>query len=79
MLRLFQTRYEEAGQYLRLLIHDELFLEVPEELLENVEHVLTEEMERPIVQMPMLPEWGMGDYLMVGTEGKKGKRWGQMK
>lgn len=79
MLRLFQSRYEEAGQYLRLLIHDELFLEVPEPLCDSVEAVLTAEMERPIIQMPMLQEWGMGDYLMVGTEGKKGKRWGQMR
>jgi uracil-DNA glycosylase len=79
MLRLFQNRFEEAGQYLRLLIHDELFLEVPDHKLEEVELVLTEEMERPIIQMPLMPEWGQGDHLMVGTEGKRGKRWGQMK
>lgn len=79
MLRLFQSRFDEAGQYLRLLIHDELFLEVPTESADSVDAVLKEEMERPILSMPLMPEWGQGDYLMVGTEEKKGLRWGQMK
>lgn len=79
MLRLYKNRFEEAGQYLRLLIHDELFLEVPIDKVDSVELVLTEEMERPIVQMPMLESWGMGEFLMVGTEGKRGLRWGGMK
>lgn len=79
MLRLYFNRFDECGKYLRLLIHDELFLEVPEADVDAVELVLTEEMERPIVQMPLQPEWNQGEYLIVGTEGKKGKSWAQMK
>jgi DNA polymerase I-like protein with 3'-5' exonuclease and polymerase domains len=79
MLRLFQNRFEECGQYLRLLIHDELFLEVPEGIVDNVDVVLTEEMERPIEQMPLLLDYNMGEFFMVGTEAKRGQRWGEMR
>ena len=79
MLRIYLDRFEACGQFLRLLIHDELFLEVPEEQCDSVEAVLAEEMERPIVQMPLRPEFGHGDYLIVGTEGKKGYSWGTMR
>lgn len=79
MLRLFQSRFVECGQFLRLLIHDELMLEAPEELAEQIDAVLLEEMERPITQMPLMSEYGMGDYLIVGTEPKKGKSWGSMR
>jgi uracil-DNA glycosylase family 4 len=79
MVRLYENRFEEAGQYLRLLIHDELFLEVPESQVDEIEAVLTEEMERPIQAMPLQPSWNQGEYLIVGTEGKRGKQWGKMK
>ncbi len=79
LLRLFFNRFEEAGQYLRLLIHDELFLEVPEERWERVHGVLKEEMERPIVKLPLPESYGMGPYLVIDTEGKRGERWGSMR
>jgi uracil-DNA glycosylase family 4 len=79
MLRLYQSRFEEAGQYLRLLIHDELFLEVPSDLVDSVDEVLRIEMEKPILCMPLLPAWGMGDHLNINTEAKRGDRWGEMK
>lgn len=79
MSRLYFDRFEEAGQYLRLLIHDELWLEVPELKVDEVEEVLTEEMERPIKAMPLNPNWNQGDYLIVGTEGKRGRSWGSMR
>lgn len=79
MLRLFFTRYNEAGQYLRLLIHDELFSECPTDMVDVVDGIVQEEMERPILQMPLPPSYGMGSHLVVGTEAKKGFRWGQMK
>lgn len=79
MLRLFFNRFDEAGQHLRLLIHDELFTEVPESQVHQVDAVLKEEMERPILCMPLPPAWGMGDYLQINTEEKIGKRWAEMK
>lgn len=79
LLRLFFDRYEEAGQYLRLLIHDENFTEVPSDLVDIVDAVLKEEMEKPIKQMPLPASWNMGEYLTILTEAKAGPRWGQMK
>jgi len=79
MLRLYFERFEEAGQYLRLLIHDELFLEVPESQCDSIDAILASEMEKPILAMPVPASWNMGTHLNVGTEGKRGKRWGQMK
>ena len=79
MLRLYQNRFEEAGQFLRLLIHDELFLEVLEELVRIVDAIVKEEMERPIPELRMPASWGMGDCLSILTEEKVGKRWGMMK
>lgn len=79
IIRLYFDRFEEAGQYLRLQIHDENMLEVPIGELEKVAHILQEEMERPILQLPMPPEWGLGPYLRINTEAKTGARWGEMK
>lgn len=79
MLRLYFDRYNEAGQYLRLLVHDELFFEVPEDLLAGVDAVVRAEMERPIPEMALPSSYGMGEYLTVLTEAKKGYRWGSMK
>lgn len=79
MLRLWDNHYEDAGQYLRLIIHDELFFEVPFEKLNKLDAICKLEMERPITQMKMPAEWGMGEYFIVSTEEKKGERWGLMK
>ena len=78
-MRLFFNRFDDAGQYLRLLIHDEIFCEVPEEKAQSVDDILTEEMERPVKVMPMPASWKMGEYMTVNTEGKMGVRWGGMK
>ncbi len=42
--RLWYNRFEEAGQYLRLQIHDEVFSEVPESLIDSVDAIKKEEM-----------------------------------
>lgn len=78
MLRLHQDRFEEAGQYLRLLVHDELFCEVPENEQERIDQVLREEMEKPIPELALPDSWGMGPALTILTEAKYGPRWGQM-
>lgn len=79
MLRLHQNRYDEAGRYLVLQVHDELMLDVPTGEVERVDAILREEMERPITQLPLPPSYGMGPYLVIGTESKTGFRWGEMK
>lgn len=79
MLRLYFERFEEAGQYLRLLVHDELFFESPLDRVEEVDRVAQEEMERPIMEMGLPSSYGMGSHLVILTEAKKGPRWGEMK
>jgi DNA polymerase I-like protein with 3'-5' exonuclease and polymerase domains len=79
LLRLYFNRYEEAGQYLRMTIHDEIFCQVPPELRESVDNVLREEMERPVPQCPLPASWSMGERLVVLTESKYGDVWGSMK
>ncbi len=79
ILRLYYHRFEEAGQYLRLQVHDELFLEAPEGLLHSLDGIVKEEMERPVPQLKMPASWGMGADLNILTEEKIGHRWGQMK
>jgi DNA polymerase I-like protein with 3'-5' exonuclease and polymerase domains len=79
LLRLYFNRWEEAGQYLRLQIHDECFTETPLELVDKVDGVLKEEMERPIIEMRLPASYKMGEYLTILTESKKGDRWGEMR
>ena len=68
-------RFEEAGQYLRLTVHDELWAEVPEALAASVIEVLMEEMGKPIPELAMPPEWGLGPELSILVEAKMGKTW----
>jgi len=79
ILRLFFDRFEEAGQFLRLQIHDEIFSEVPDSLVQIVDAIKKEEMEKPILSMPLPASYNMGPYLTIDTEPKFGKRWGSMK
>lgn len=76
MLRLYFDRFEEIGQYLRLIIHDELLLEVPMGEADRVDQVLKHEMERPVHELPLPETYGMGPYLNILTEGKRGVSWG---
>lgn len=79
MSRIYFDRFEEAGQYLRLLIHDELWFDTPLDKLDKVAYTVTEEMRRPIPELRMPPSWKMGDYLSILTEAKMGPSWGRMK
>lgn len=79
MLRLFYDRFEEAGQFLRLTVHDSLVADVPIELVETVMGVMEEEMTRPIPELKLPPSYNLGEYLTIGVEGKVGDRWGLMK
>lgn len=83
ILRLYHDRFEEAGQYLRLQVHDELLSEVPRDQWQRVDKVMCEEMERPIPQMRLPTSWNMGSCLNILTEAKADfnevSRWGSMK
>lgn len=79
MLRLYYDRFSDAGQYLRLLVHDELFCEPTDDTLANLDLILQEEMERPIPELALPASYGMGPYLSILTEAKQGPRWSLMK
>lgn len=83
ILRLYFNRFEEAGQYLRLQVHDELLLEIPRSEWERVDKVVQEEMEQPSPQLRLPQSWGMGECLGILTEAKADfndpSRWGNMK
>jgi uracil-DNA glycosylase family 4 len=83
ILRLYFNRFEEAGQYLRLQVHDELMFECPRDRWQTVDSIAVEEMERPIPEMRLPASWNMGEYLNILTEAKADfndpSRWGSMK
>lgn len=79
LLRLYRNRFEEAGQYLRLTVHDEVFCQVPNDKIDQVDTVLMEEMERPVEALPIPASYDMGTHLAVLTESKSGRSWGTMR
>jgi DNA polymerase I-like protein with 3'-5' exonuclease and polymerase domains len=79
MLRLYFNRFEEAGQFLRLQVHDEIFCQCPIGYADTLDDILMEEMERPVPELALPEHYGMGPYLSVLSESKRGYRWGQMK
>jgi hypothetical protein len=69
----------EVGSTLRLLIHDSIFGEAMEGGVGRCLELSKEIMEAPILELPLDPSWEMGEFLHIGTEGKKGKSWATMK
>jgi DNA polymerase I-like protein with 3'-5' exonuclease and polymerase domains len=78
ILRLFFNRFDDAGQYLRLQVHDEVFAETPEAVRETVDAVMRVEMEKPVPELALPASYGMGPMLSIDTEAKWGQRWGSM-
>lgn len=78
LIRIEENRPEIADG-LRLFIHDELLGMWPVDRTEEVLYKMKVEMEQPNPQFPLDPEWGMGEYMVVQTEGKVGRVWGEMK
>jgi hypothetical protein len=76
--RLFYE-FPVVGETLRLLIHDSILGEVDDGGVEECLRVSREVMETPIRELPLDPNWNMGDFLKIGTEAKVGQSWGAMK
>lgn len=70
--------YPWVGNTLRLLIHDSILGESEEGDIEKCLETSRMVMEAPIRELPLDPQWGMGEYLTIGTEAKVGKSWGDM-
>lgn len=63
---------------LRAPIHDSLLLEVPDGIADQVMPVVYWVFQRPIPELPMPPEWGLGECLTIGIEAKRGVSWDRM-
>jgi len=70
---------EKVAPYLRLFIHDSIMALCPIDVADEVDTLIQQEMESPIPEMRLDPSWGMGDYLTIGSEGKRGFSWASMK
>ena len=71
-------QHADIRPYLRLTIHDELLWECPRGEHERVDAMIQHIMEAPQPELPLDPDWQMGRWLTIQTEGKHGTRWGSM-
>jgi DNA polymerase I-like protein with 3'-5' exonuclease and polymerase domains len=78
MLRLYFDYFEEAGQYMRLQVHDSLVNEIPIDLQDQVTEIIYREMTRPVPELRLSASYGMGDALSIGVDIKSGYRWGEV-
>src|SRR5207245_2472638 len=62
MLALHNNHFEEAGQYLRLLVHDELFFDCPESKLDNLDKIVQTVMETPIPELKLPTSYNLGSH-----------------
>jgi hypothetical protein len=78
---ILRMRVEEpkVADTLRLSIHDELLGMSRAGFVEQCLEASRRVMEAPIEQIPLPEAWGMGEWLTIGTEGKRGQVWGEMK
>lgn len=67
--------YPDVGRTMRLWIHDSILGEQTDEKIGECLEISRVVMEEPIPQLPLPIEWGMGEFLSIGTEGKSGKSW----
>lgn len=63
---------------LRAPIHDSDLLEVPIRQETRVLECLAREFQRPILEQPNDPAWGMGSHLSIGVAAKIGVNWQDM-
>lgn len=70
--------FPTVGETLRLLIHDSILGETNERGIDECLEVSEKVMQAPIPELPLDPEWGMGEFLTIGTDAKVGRSWGEM-
>lgn len=75
--RIFYDHFA-VGQTLRLLIHDSVLGECREDELDDCLRVSGDVMSAPIRELPIDPDWNMGEFLTINTEAKVGTSWGKM-
>lgn len=67
-----------VGETLRLLIHDSIFGEALDGKVDECLEISQSVMEAAIPELPLPIEWGLGEFLSIGTEAKIGTSWGGM-
>ncbi len=63
---------------LRAPIHDSLLVEVPTRKADRLIERVAYAMQRPVEALPCPPAWGIGEYLSIGVDAKRGPNWGSM-
>lgn len=66
------------GQYMRLLVHDSIIFECPDDEVDACLEASEQVMCAAIPELPLDPTWNMGEYLTIQSEAKIGKSWGEM-
>ncbi len=65
---------EVRNPHMRLQIHDSLLFHFPHARVEELGSVAQAIMTRPVKELPLPAEWGMGEYLSIGVEAKQSER-----
>lgn len=63
---------------LRAPVHDSLLNEIPLAVWDEVSTRIYMVMQRPIPELPLPADWGMGTHLSIGVAAKAGQNWGAM-
>ncbi len=63
---------------LRAPIHDSFLMEVPSRKLDKVLEACTAVMTAPVRALPCPADWGIGNFLTIGVDGKVGLDWDAM-
>lgn len=71
--------HPNVGNTMRLWIHDSILGEAGVSSVNECLAVSKSIMESPVLELPLPESWDMGTHLSIGTEGKLGPCWADMK
>jgi DNA polymerase I-like protein with 3'-5' exonuclease and polymerase domains len=79
--RALKTLYNETPVRadLRLFIHDSILGESRLDKWEEMDYICKTIMEQPVQELPLPASWNLGSHCKIGTEGKHGTSWGDMR
>src|SRR5262249_42186662 len=63
---------------LRAPVHDSLLLEIPDRKWDRTFQTVCMEMQRPVLEQPLPPEWGRAGAVSIGIAAKAGADWADM-